>query len=119
MNGSYITGLDIYISIYIFIYFSVFYLDRRRQPGRACGRRQDSGIFYYRIRPLHDIRLLQRFCARANHHLSAPPTCNTHTVAIVLHDCCAGYAPPPTHLVIAIHHTILVMAILCKGQYRI
>jgi len=39
-----------------------------------------------------------------------------HTVAIVLHDYCASYAPPPTPLVYDIHHTILVMVILCEGQ---
>jgi len=38
------------------------------------------------------------------------------TVAIVLYDYCARYAPLPTPLVYAIHHTISVMAILCKGQ---
>ena len=45
-----------------------------------------------------------------------PPTCNAHTVAIVVQDYCARYAPPPTLILYAIHHTILVMAILCKGQ---
>jgi len=44
------------------------------------------------------------------------PTCNAHTVAIVLHYYCARYASPPTPREYAIHHTILVMAILCKGQ---
>jgi len=48
----------------------------------------------------------------------APPTCKAYTVAIVLRDYCARYAPPPTLLSYAIHHTILVMAILCKGQVQ-
>ena len=48
--------------------------------------------------------------------LLPPPICNAHTVAIVLHDYCGRYAPPPTLLLYAIHHTISVMAILCKGQ---
>ena len=33
-----------------------------------------------------------------------------------MHDYCARYAPPPTLCVYAIHHTILVMAVLCKGR---
>ena len=45
-----------------------------------------------------------------------PPTCNARTVAIVLHDYCARYAPSPTPLLYAIHHTRLVIAILCIGQ---
>jgi len=45
-----------------------------------------------------------------------PPTCIAHTIALLLHDYCAIYDSPPTPLVYAIHHTILVMAILCKGQ---
>jgi len=48
--------------------------------------------------------------------LLPPSTCNAHTVAIVLHDCCARYAPPPTPLLYAAHYTILAMEILCKGQ---
>jgi len=46
----------------------------------------------------------------------APPTCNAHTIAIALHDCCARHAPPPTLLVYAVHRTMLVMAIVCNGQ---
>jgi len=45
-----------------------------------------------------------------------PPTCNTYPIAILLHGHCAIYAPPPTPPVYATHHTILVMAISCKGQ---
>jgi len=37
-------------------------------------------------------------------------------VAIALHDFCARYTPPPTLLLYAIYHTILVMAISCEGQ---
>jgi len=48
-----------------------------------------------------------------------PPPCIAHTVAILLHDHCAMYAPPPHRppLLYAIHHTILVMTISCKGQF--
>jgi len=38
-------------------------------------------------------------------------SCIVNTIAILLHDHCAIYAPPPTLPVYAIHHTILVMAI--------
>jgi len=49
--------------------------------------------------------------------LSLPPsTCTARTIAILLHVYCAIYDAPPTPLVYAIHHTILVIAISCKGQ---
>ena len=47
-----------------------------------------------------------------------PPTCIARTLAILLHVYCAIYDAPPTPLVYAIHHTILVIAISCKGQTR-
>jgi len=48
--------------------------------------------------------------------LSPPNTCKAYPIAILLHAHCAIYAPPPTSLFYAIHHTISVMAISCKGQ---
>jgi len=45
-----------------------------------------------------------------------PPTCKAYPIAILLHDYCAIYDPSPTPLLYAIHHTILVMTISCKGQ---
>jgi len=64
-----------------------------------------------------------RYCFTSKLHceslsfLCCPPqTCNAYPVAILLHAHCAMYAPPPTLPVYAIHHTILVMAISCKGQ---
>jgi len=45
-----------------------------------------------------------------------PPTYKAYPIAIPLHDHCSIYAPPPTPLLYAIHHTILVTAISCKGQ---
>jgi len=45
-----------------------------------------------------------------------PPTCNARTIAMLLHVYCAIYDAPPTPLLYAIHHTILAMAISCKGQ---
>jgi len=44
------------------------------------------------------------------------PTRIAHTIPLLLHDDCAIYDPPPTPLVYAKRHTILVMAISCKGQ---
>jgi len=48
--------------------------------------------------------------------LLPPPICIVHTTAILLRDVCAIYDLPPTLPVYAIHHTILVIAISCKGQ---
>jgi len=45
-----------------------------------------------------------------------PPTCIARTIAILLHVYCARYDAPPTPPLYAIHYTILVMAISCKGQ---
>jgi len=49
--------------------------------------------------------------------LSPPPICITHTTAILMRDFCAIYDLPPTLPVDAIHHTILVMTISCKGSF--
>ena len=43
-------------------------------------------------------------------HLQSLPYCNTIARPLL------NIRPPPTPLLYAIHHTILVMAILCKGQ---
>jgi len=50
------------------------------------------------------------------HPFIAPPSCNACLIAILLHDFCAVHAPQPTPPWYSIHHTLLVMAILCKGQ---
>jgi len=42
--------------------------------------------------------------------------CIARTIAIRLHDYCAIYDAPPTSPLYAINHTILVIAISCKGQ---
>jgi len=47
--------------------------------------------------------------------LLTPPTCEAYAIEILLHDHCAIHAPPPTPPLNAIHHTILAMAISCKG----
>jgi len=43
------------------------------------------------------------------------PICITHTTVILLRDFCAIYDLPPTLPGYAIHHTILVKTISCKG----
>ena len=47
--------------------------------------------------------------------LRPPPTCKAYPIALVLCDHCAIYARQTTPPLNAIHHTILVMAISCKG----
>jgi len=48
--------------------------------------------------------------------LLPPPPTKAYPIAILLHDHCAIHARPLTPPVYAIHHTIFVMAISCKGQ---
>jgi len=55
------------------------------------------------ILPLQDILLLQGFCARINPLFNTPPTCIAHTIAILLHDYCAIYDPPPSELPFVCH----------------
>ena len=54
------------------------------------------------------------------HHpfIALPLTCKAYPIAILLHDHCAIYAPPPTPPFYATHHTILAMAISYTGQAR-
>jgi len=66
--------------------------------------------------PLQDVPSFQSFLALVNHPLIAPSICIAHTIAILLHAKCAIYDSHPTLLVYAIHHTILAVAISCKGQ---
>ena len=42
----------------------------------------------------------------------------THSTAIILHDVCVIYGLPPTLSLYALHHTMLVITISCKGQAR-
>jgi len=44
------------------------------------------------------------------------PTCTARPIAIRMHGHCAIYASPPTPPSHAIQHTILVMALSCRGQ---
>jgi len=55
-------------------------------------------------------------CTNWSSFYCPPPTRIAHTIALLLHYFCAVYDPPPTPLVYAIHHTIWVKAISCKGQ---
>ena len=47
---------------------------------------------------------------------SPPPALLTISQYLLLHGYCAICDPHPTPLVYAIHHTILAVAISCKGQ---
>ena len=64
---------------------------------------------------VQDILSRLSFLARINHPLIAPRTCIALTTAIRLQYNCAIFDPPPTPHVDAIHHTIVCMAISCKG----
>jgi len=63
-----------------------------------------------------DCFISKLYCGSPSSLYSHPPTCKAYPIAILLHAHCAIYAPPPTPLVYAIHNTLLVMAISCKGQ---
>jgi len=56
------------------------------------------------------------YCGSQSSYCCPPPTCKAYPIAILLHDHCAIYALPPTPRQYAIHDTILLMAISCKGQ---
>ena len=59
---------------------------------------------------------LRLLCTNQSSVYCPPPTCIPRTIAILLHVYSAVYDAPPTHLLYAIHHTILAMAISCKGH---
>jgi len=56
------------------------------------------------------------YCGSRSSFNCPAPTCNAYPIAILLDAHCAIHAPPPTLRAYAMHHTILVMAISCKGQ---
>ena len=66
--------------------------------------------------PLQDILLLQELCARINDILCKYSLClGTPSLLYRPHDCAIHYSPP-TPLYCNIYHTVLAMAISCKGQ---
>jgi len=68
--------------------------------------------------PLPDMVSLESFIVAVDHPVIAPPpTYKAYPIAILLHDHCAIYALPPIPPLYVVHHTILVMAISCKGQH--
>jgi len=88
----------------------------RVRAGRGRIRRGPCLVIVV-VWPLQGIFLLRGFCARITHPFIAPPTCIAHPGAILLHHYWAQYTtPPPTSRVYAIHHTILLITISCKGQ---
>ena len=46
-----------------------------------------------------------------------PPICISHTIAIPLHGYCAECDTPSDPLLYSIHHTMLTIAISCKGEH--
>ena len=87
--------------------------------GRGAFRCSSSGCERSALLPLSLYKILFRFKALLWESIILvlpPSTCKAYPIAILLHDHCAIYALPPTSLSYAIHHTILVMAISCKGQ---
>jgi len=83
---------------------------------RASRRREGTSASGW---PLQEIRSLQRSCERANPHFIGPPTCNAHTVAIVLQACCAIYTPrprPPFRMLYTIQYSYWQYRVKAKRQ---
>ena len=62
--------------------------------------------------------LTSNYCSSHYILLLPPLTCKAYPIGMLLHDHCAIYAPPPADPspFYAIHRTILVTPISCKGQ---
>jgi len=87
----------------------------------ACRARVDEYRYEMKYQPapwpLQDFLLIKAFVPESVMLMCTSPTCNVHTIAILVHDYCTIHdSPPDPPLVYAIHHTILIMAISCKGQ---
>ena len=84
-----------------------------RKPPRACVRvcAGAAESLHAYIQTAFSSRLS---CTNQSSLPVPPPTCIAHTItiAIPLHDSRAIHDPPPTPLLYAVHHTILVMTIL-------
>ena len=60
---------------------------------------------------------MSRFiCTNQSFSLQTPPLCGHSTTPLHRPHCCALYCYPPEILYCNIYHTILVIAISCKGQ---
>jgi len=70
---------------------------------------------YIYILAIQDMLLLVFVCARINQPFITPPKLLQYYCATFVRDFCAIYDLPPTLPVDAIHHTILIMTISCKG----
>jgi len=79
-------------------------------------RRFPPALTSIEVWPLQGIVLRLLCTKQSSLFVLPPPTCIAHTIAILLHVYCAIYDAPPAPLVYATHHTILVIAISCKGQ---
>jgi len=84
---------------------------------RRCARmRVVRGHDHERQVGLYKIFLHLCLCVQESISPLLPPLIRiTHTTAILLRDCCAIYDVPPTLPLNAIHHTILVRTMSCKG----
>jgi len=106
---------SIYLSMQVCICLSIYLglgvspAARASQPSEI--RRSRAWVGLYKI-----LVYFEAFVHESIILLSPPPTCTDRTIAILLHVYCAIYDAPPTPLVYAIHHTLLVMTISCNGQ---
>jgi len=86
-------------------------LQRQRAP---AGWLRWAGRLPFVSWPLQEIVLPRGPCPRIKPpFIAPPPTCIAHTVTILLQYYCVIFARPPRLCVI--HHTILYIAISCKG----
>ena len=74
-------------------------------------------IHYTRLAITRDCFTPKLYCWNQSSFCYPPPTCKAYPIAILLHRYCAKYVPPPPPPLYAIYHSMLVMAISCKGQY--
>jgi len=91
------------------------YALKRRRHNAATAIEPELGEDRHTTWPSPDILSRLGFCARINHPFIAPPACIAHTVTLLLQNHCAIFDPSPTPRFYAIHHTILCIAISCKG----
>jgi len=109
--------INICIYVYIYIYLNIYTWPSKhrgwlaRHDAGGGGRESVAGVGLYQVF-FHS----EAFVHESIILWSLPPPCIARTIAVLVHVYCAIYDPPPTPLVYAIHHTISVMTISCKGQ---
>ena len=117
-NGSLVaTGplslsLSLSLSLYIYAFYFVFRISYLETSSLAAARSPSSSrLSLYKIL-FHFKAVLWSISS----FYCYPPACNAYNIAILSHAHCTIHVPPPTLPLYAIHHTILMMAISCKGQ---